>query len=65
MQEATCEGAVLEVDLMDVHEEAVDHLIGPIAVHPQRHLVAAVGQRLVRPAGGDKAKWIHIKEDSG
>lgn len=52
MDEAAGQSAVMEVDLVDVHEEAVDHLIGPEAVHSQSNLIGAVRKSLVDPAGG-------------
>lgn len=42
MEEPASQSAVVEVDPVDLHEEAVDYLIWPETVHPQGHLVGAV-----------------------
>ncbi|KAG7239307.1 hypothetical protein INR49_029272 [Caranx melampygus] len=39
MEEPASQGTVMEVGLMDVHEDPVDDLVRPEAVHPQGHLV--------------------------
>lgn len=56
VQEPAGPGAVVEVGAVEPREEAVDRPVGPEAVHPQRHLVGAVCESLVRPAGGDRER---------
>lgn len=53
MEEPAGRGAVVEVEPVNLREEAVDRLVRPEAVHPQGHLVGAVCKSLVCPAGGD------------
>lgn len=59
MNEAPGQSAVVEVDPVNLHEEAVDYLIGPEAVHLGGYLVGAVCQALVDPVGGDNTIWLH------
>lgn len=54
VQEPAGQSAVAEEVAVNLHEEAVDHLIGPEAVHPRGHLVSAVCQPLIDPAKGHK-----------
>lgn len=53
MDEPSGQGAVVEVAPMDLHEELVDHVVGPEAAHPEGHVEGAVCQLLIHPAGGD------------
>lgn len=61
LEEASGHSTVVEVDPVDVHEEAVDYLIRPEAVHPQGHLVGAVCQSLVDPAEGNNTQSDLLK----
>lgn len=61
MDEPSGQGAVVEVAAVNLHEEAVDHLVRPEAAHPVGHLEGAVGQVLVYPAGGDNAQLEIIR----
>lgn len=58
MQETAGEGAVAEVAPVDLHEETVDRLVRPEAVHSQGHLVGAVCESLIEPAEGDSTQFI-------
>lgn len=42
MEEPASQGTVVEVDLVDLHEEAVNDLIWPETVNPRGHVVGAV-----------------------
>jgi len=55
----------VEVDPVDVHEEAVHDVIGPEAVHLRGQLVGAVRQRLVDPAEADNTPSVptHVQRD--
>lgn len=50
MEEPAGQGAVVEVRIMNLHEEVVHQPVGPEAVHPQSHLAGAVSQSLIDPA---------------
>lgn len=55
MEEPAGQSTIVEVGLVNLHEESVNYLIGPEAIHPHGHLVSAVCQTLidlccVRPA---------------
>lgn len=56
MDEPPGQGAVVEVALVNLHEESVDHLVRPEAAHPEGHLEGAVCQVLIHPAEGDNAQ---------
>lgn len=56
MDEPPGQGAVVEVALVNLHEESVHHLVGPEAAHPEGHLEGAVCQVLIHPAEGDNAQ---------
>lgn len=60
MQETAGEGAIVEVAPVDLHKEAVDHLVRPEAVHSQGHLVGAVCKSLIDPAEGDSTVYCDL-----
>lgn len=53
MEEPASQGTVVEVDPVDLHEEAVNDLIWPETVHHRGHMVGAVCEFLINPAEGD------------
>lgn len=57
MEEPTSQGTVVEVDPVDLHEEAVNDLIWPETVNPRGHMVCAVCEFLINPAEGDDTQF--------
>lgn len=56
MDEPSSQGAVVKVAPVNLHEEAVDHLVWPEAANPVGHLEGAICQILIQPAEGDNTQ---------